>query len=243
MVLCTGVYIINKRKIMLSGLSIVLSVGLMCSCNTSTKEQSKTSQSSLAQSNLAAELIMDIPSAKYFLTEEVSKKDVNKILQAGINTPSARNAQPWHFTVVNDFGVLQRISDDMAVGMPDGGKVEPEITEPVKSKKASLIESPLAIVISGVVGSEFDTGLACQNMSVEANLLGYGTKVISSPTIALNGENQKEYKTILGIPEDQAAVAVLLVGKIDSESSDGVDAITKASTRNPESEMVTYVGE
>ena len=49
---------------------------------------------------------------------------------------------------------------------------------------------------------ELDAGLACQNMSVAAQLLGYGTKIISSPTLAVNGENQAVYQEQLGIPED-----------------------------------------
>lgn len=53
-------------------------------------------------------------------------------------------------------------------------------------------------------------------MSAEAQLLGHETKIISSPTIALNGEEQQTFRELLGIPEDQSAVAVLLVGMVFS---------------------------
>ncbi|MCR5331809.1 MAG: hypothetical protein K6E62_11590 [Lachnospiraceae bacterium] len=92
----------------------------------------------------------------------------------------------------------------MSKGMPPGGKPPvggpdgkdaPKPPAPGGSgPKAGIADAPLAIIISCAEGNEFDAGLACQTMSVEAQLLGYGTKIISSPTIALNGEKQAEYK-------------------------------------------------
>lgn len=106
--------------------------------------------------------------------------------------------------------------------------------------KADITGAPLAIVVSCVEGSELDAGLACQTMSVTAQLLGYGTKILTSPTIALNGEKQEEYRQLLGIPEDYSAAAVLLVGYADN-SAEEVDGTTGATERNPLDEQVTYV--
>ena len=88
---------------------------------------------------------------------------------------------------------------------------------------------------------ELDAGLACQTMSVAAQLLGYGTKIISSPTLAVNGENQAAYREQLGIPENQAAAAFLLIGMEDTSMDESADAYTSATPRNPLDEMVTYV--
>ena len=167
------------------------------------------------------------------------------------------NGQPWHFSVVTDAETLQQISEDMSGGM--GGATPPmpessaekndkvgdtETAPPAPSgnaglAKAGISDAPLAIVISCKEGSEFDAGLACQNMSAEAQLLGYGTKIISSPTIALNGAQQDTYRELLGIPEDQSAVAVLLVGMEDTSLD--ADAVTGATTRDAASELVTKV--
>ena len=106
--------------------------------------------------------------------------------------------------------------------------------------KADITGAPLAIVVSCGEGSELDAGLACQTMSVTAQLLGYGTKILTSPTIALNGEKQEEYRQLLGIPEDYSAAAVLLVGYADS-SAEEADGATGATERNPLDEQVTYV--
>ena len=106
--------------------------------------------------------------------------------------------------------------------------------------KADITGAPLAIVISCGEGSELDAGLACQTMSVTAQLLGYGTKILTAPTMALNGEKQEEYRQLLGIPEDYSAAAVLLVGYADSAAAEA-DGATGATERNPLDEQVTYV--
>ena len=99
----------------------------------------------------------------------------------------------------------------------------------------------MAIIISCQDGSEFDAGLACQNMAAEAQLLGYGTKILASPTIALNGEKQEEYRQLLSIPEGQSVVAVLLVGTEDTSVSAKTDGVTGPSERSPYEEMVTVL--
>ena len=106
--------------------------------------------------------------------------------------------------------------------------------------KADITGAPLAIVISCGEGSELDAGLACQTMSVTAQLLGYGTKILTAPTMALNGEKQEEYRQLLGIPEDYSAAAILLVGYADSSAGEA-DGATGATERNPLDEQVTYV--
>ncbi len=238
-----------KKTILIMLCIGMLSVSL-CGCNTKTKTEEKT----------AAELIQDIPTTQYFTDEAVSDEDTEKILLAGVNAPSAMNGQKWHFTAVTDKDVLQEISDSMSMGMPLGTPPKdmkmPEGTPPEvptddekapappstgKTVKAGLTDAPLAIIVSCSDGSDFDAGLACQNMSAEAQLLGYGTKILSSTTIALNGERKAEFDEILGVPDGYSAVAVLLVGKEDTSIDETMDGYTSATPRNPFDEVVTYV--
>lgn len=194
---------------------------------------------------------------------------MDKILSAGINAPSAMNGQNWHFTAITDADLLRQIADGMGGGrlvgalstdgaaqQPDdpppigdasaeqgNGNTVPPSTPPISASggqaKAGITDAPLAIVVSCKEGSEFDAGLACQNMSAEAQLLGHETKIISSPTIALNGEEQQTFRELLWAPEDQRAVAVLLVGMEDTALD--TDAVTAATTRDSAEKVVTKV--
>lgn len=74
-------------------------------------------------------------------------------------------------------------------------------------------------------------------MSAEAQLLGYGTKIMTAPTMSLNND---EYKEMLSIPEEHKIVAVLIVGKVATKE-DNADTITSATTRNDFNEVVTII--
>ena len=175
----------------------------------------------------------------------MDEADLQAILTAGVNAPSAMNNQPWHFSVVTDADVLQQIADGMSAGMPpagmpapEGGQTPPPAAPGGSGAKAGITDAPAAIIVSCREGQDFDAGLACQTMSIEAQLLGYGSKIISSPTIALNGENREMYRELLGIPSDCSAVAVLLIGREDVSA----DGSTGATERNPMEDTVTFVG-
>lgn len=184
----------------------------------------------------AASLLIGARTTQYFTQERVPEADMEHILQAGINAPSAMNQQPWHFTAVTNREILQQISDEMSASRPaQADRGESTV------KKAGIADAPLAIIISCQEGSEFDAGLACQNMLAEAKLLGYGGKILSSPTIVLNGDKKAEYRSLLGIPEDQSAAAVLLVGSEDRSADETMDGVTGPSVRSNAADMVTYV--
>ncbi|MCR5331808.1 MAG: nitroreductase family protein [Lachnospiraceae bacterium] len=52
------------------------------------------SNGSTSEADRSAELVADIPTTQAFLEEPVSDADIQAILTAGINSPSAMNSQP-----------------------------------------------------------------------------------------------------------------------------------------------------
>ena len=200
----------------------------------------------------AAIMLTEVKTTQYFTDDEVAEADIKNILAAGVNAPSAMNTQPWHFTAITDKETTQKLADAMSSMKPPAGapKAPPAPKDGEKgdekffkaTKKAGIGDAPLTIVISCQEGAELSAGLAVQNMAAEAQLLGYGTKSLTSPTMALNGDNKDEYKALLSIPENQSVAAVLIVGKAATEA-ENPDAVTSATTRNPFDEVVTIIGE
>ena len=108
--------------------------------------------------------------------------------------------------------------------------------------KAALGDSPVAIIIymdesSKSPNPNFDCGLACENMLIAAKALGYGAKIVSSPTMQLNGENHDALCEKLGVDASYTAVAVLLIGHEDT----AVDGSTSASVRDALDAKVSFV--
>ena len=170
----------------------------------------------------AARLVEDFPTVQAYTDEDVANDDIQRILNAGINTPSAMNRQPWHFSVVTDPAVLELIASEGDMSSYD---------------RAGITEIPLAIVISCENDSRFDAGLAVQAMSIEAQLLGYGSKIFTSVRQTLNGAMEDQFREILQIPEGMSAMAVLSIGKEDPEP----DAVSSPTGRYPVENMVTII--
>ena len=141
-----------------------------------------------------------------------------------------------------DDGASSGAPADGSSGAPaDGSSGAPAGGMPASTgaAKAGMGDSPVAIVIymneaTASPNASFDCGLACQNMVVAANALGYGTKIISSPTMTLNGTQHDALCELLGVDKAYTAVAVLLLGKAD------VDAATSASVRETIETKVSF---
>lgn len=118
------------------------------------------------------------------------------------------------------------------MNQPEGGNPPAMPAGPSGSAKASLGDSPLAIIVymdtnSKSPSPEYDCGLATQNMVIAASALGYGVKIVSSPAMSLNGEKHDEICAKLGVDTGMKAVAVLLIGK----TAEDTDAVSSASVR------------
>ena len=213
----------------------------------------------------AVDTIMNVGTMQTFSDEAVPDEDIQTILLAGLAAESAINQQPWYFAAITDKDVMTEIAASGAVpggaGMPsapkDGALPAPPQGEGMPQgpqggapaapfsggAKASLGDSPLAIIVykndsTSSPNPDFDCGLAVQNMYIAAASLGYGAKIVSSPTMALNGENHDKICEKLGVDPSMTAVAVLLIGKPDTSA----DAVSSASTRADFGEKATIIG-
>jgi len=161
----------------------------------------------------------------------VTNQDVMKeIAGSGMGFAPPAGAKPEGFPEGKPEGVPEGMPEGMSEGAPKGDMPAPPVGG--GGAKASLGDSPAAIIIyksgeSKSPDASFDCGLATQNMVIAASSLGYGVKIVSSPTMSLNGENHDALCEKLGVDSSMQAVAVLLIGKADS----GVDATSSATTR------------
>ena len=223
-----------------------------------------TSAVPAAFAETTVDTIMTVGTTQAFTDEKVPEEDIRTILQAGLAAESAINQQPWFFVALTDQEVMKEISGSgMSFGAPGGapggapsgapgaapgkmdGKEPPKGDMPpmATGAKASVGDSPLAILVyvnekSMSPNPSFDCGLAVQNMYLAAASLGYGAKVVSSPTNALNGEKHDEFCEKFGVDPEMKAVAVLLVGKADLSA----DATSSASVREGLESKTSIIG-
>ena len=57
------------------------------------------------------EAILTRRSIRKYKTKQISDEDVNDLLKAGMAAPSANNCQPWHFVVLNEHKIMDKIPE------------------------------------------------------------------------------------------------------------------------------------
>ena len=139
-------------------------------------------------------------SVRAFKSDEIDQHSVEMILRAGMSAPSAYNAQPWHFIVINDRKAL---SEDI-----------PQMHPYAQMAK----QAPLAILVCSSTLPpkpqanaywQQDSAACCENMLLAAHSLGIGgvwTGVYPNP---LRLPLFKEY---FKLPQDIEPIALLIFG-------------------------------
>jgi nitroreductase len=143
------------------------------------------------------DLILNRRSIRKYSSEHVSEEVKAKILEAGRQAPSAANIQPWHFIVVDDPALKERLAST--------------------GRFRSFIKD-CSFVVVGLYKSrnpimkrwgQVDTVIALQNMVLAAQVQGVGSCWI--------GDLSGDVKGLLGIPGGAEIVALISFGIPDEE--------------------------
>lgn len=116
-------------------------------------------------------------SIRAYQSRQIDDASLEAILEAGRYAPSAHNEQPWHFTVVQNRELLDRINRETKAEMAksDNDWVRRMGNDP--SFRVTY-DAPTLIVVSGRRGAiayPVDCAAAIQNMLLAAHSLGIGS--------------------------------------------------------------------
>jgi nitroreductase len=147
----------------------------------------------------AADKIVHHYAARDFVAGSISSTQLNTVLAAGVNAPSAMNRQPWQFTVVQNQGLAKQII-------------------------SNVVDGNVLIVVSADVGKNdasiyLDCGLAVQSIYLAAQAIGLGSRIYTGPMNTLNGKLKNE------LPKGHTAVALVRIGRV--QPVDAVSAASK----------------
>ena len=163
-----------------------------------------------------SEAIFSRRSVRAYAPRAVEEATLRQLLRAAVQAPSAMNAQPWLFAVVQDAGQLKRYSDRAKALLLELWAGEPKAlryAELLRERSFNIFYDAGTLVVIGVkeggVYTDADCWLAAQNLMLAACDAGLGTCCIG---FALPVLNTPEVKAELGFPDAGAIVAALIVG-------------------------------
>jgi len=134
------------------------------------------------------DVIFNRASVRRYRKEPVPEKVLMNILEAGRRAPSAMNAQPWHFIVVTDAKIKEKLSRRRWTGfLKDAAFIIVGCGE--KDKKWATV----------------DVAIALQNMVLAAEAQGLGSCWIGD-------FDESEVKKLLNVPDNLKVVALVSFG-------------------------------
>lgn len=149
--------------------------------------------------------ILKRTSVRSYLDKSIEEDKIEKLLRAGMAAPTAVNKQPWHFVVVTDKSLLQKLA-----------KANPYAE--------MVARAPLAIVVCGDMtkaldgnAHEFwvqDCSAASENILLAATGLGLGA--VWTGTYP-SEERCAAVSEVLGLPETLIPLNTIVIGYPDGE--------------------------
>lgn len=146
--------------------------------------------------------ILNRRSVRNFKQDQIKDEELQTILQAAQYAPSARNEQSWHFTVIQNPEVIDKINSVAKAAFENSNN---ELyKERAKAENFSLFyHAPTYIIVSGdnsAIAPEADGALALGNQFLAAEALGISSVWIHAVNFLKTTEEGKELFKELGIP-------------------------------------------
>jgi len=160
----------------------------------------------MINSNDFLEIIKNRQSDRSYVTKPVEKDKIQRIIEAGRLAPSACNAQPWKFIIVNDQDLKYKIADCTStkiLGINHFTKQAP-IHIVIVEEKANFTSSAGSL-IKDKHFPLIDIGITAQNICLQAEAEGLGTCMIG-------WFDEKKVKKLLNIPGSKRVPLIITLG-------------------------------
>ena len=157
------------------------------------------------------ELIISRQSDRKYSDRKVEKDKLDRIVEAGRMSPSACNAQPWKFVVVDDSQLVLRVAEAASaklIGMNSFVAQAPVIIVIVREK--ANMSSKVGATIKNKDYSLFDIGIATENICLQAEAEGIGSCIIG-------WFDEKTIRKLLSIPKSKRVELLITLGYSLSE--------------------------
>jgi nitroreductase len=157
-----------------------------------------------------------------YKTKQISDSEIQQILDCAIYAPNAMNQQKWHFTVIQNKNMLNRMVEIIKENIINSG-IEFLIGKASAPDYNTFYNAPTVVLITGDEKTrfvEFDCGAAAQNIALAAKSLNIGSCVMTSSVFLFASEKGNQLKKELGIPNGYNHIGAVALGYQEGDDPD-----------------------
>ena len=156
--------------------------------------------------NEVLKVIADRCSTRSYTEEKLTKEEIEQIITAGLQAPTAANRQEIHISVI----------DGSNPNLRELNQATDARRNVTGSTHNFYYDAPTVFFLSGPAASPYwstlDAGIAVENMTLAAESLGLGTLIIGWVLEDMIGEQKEYWNAKFGIPENCEFKICLAVG-------------------------------
>jgi nitroreductase len=152
------------------------------------------------------DLIISRQSDRKYSDKPIEKEKLDRIIEAGRMAPSACNAQPWKFIVVNDPRLIVKIAEAASaklIGM-NSFVAQAQIILVIVREKPNM-SSKVGATIKNKDYSLIDIGIATENICLQAKADGIGSCIIG-------WFDERLLRKLLVIPKSKRVELIITLG-------------------------------
>jgi nitroreductase len=169
--------------------------------------------------NETLKVIRDRRSIKQYGAEQIPDPELQQILEAAIYAPNAMNQQKWHFTVIQDKDMLDKMVGIIKENIMNSG-IEFLIERASAPGYNTFHNAPTVVFVTGDEKAKFmeiSCGAAAQNIALAAASLNIGSCVMTSPEFLFSSDKGNALKKELGIPDGYNFMCAIALGYTKGE--------------------------
>lgn len=165
-------------------------------------------------SNAVLDTIAARRSHRAYESTPVTEEQLQALLDACLQAPSAVNRQPWHISVVRDQNLLREMNAEITrqVMLRAPEKRSKRFEDP---QFDVFYHAPLVLFLSADPAwhySAIDCGIAVENINLAAESLGLGCVILGMVRDAFAGERRAEFEKALDFKPGEAFMIAIAVG-------------------------------
>ncbi|MBR6525551.1 MAG: nitroreductase family protein [Clostridia bacterium] len=162
--------------------------------------------------NKTLQLIASRRSHRAYEQKQITAEQRAALLDAAVQSPSAVNRQPWHFTLVQNKDLLNKINQYCVENARSKTDASPRF---LQEDYHVFYHAPTVIFISGPKNTSWapiDCGIAVQNIAIAAESMELGSVILGMPREAFQSIHGDEVRAELAFPEGHDFIIAIAVG-------------------------------
>ena len=159
-------------------------------------------------------------SIRKYRAEPIGDSELQSIMEAAIHAPNAMNQQKWHFTIIQDKAMFDKMLSIVKANVMNSG-IEFLIKRASSPDFDIFHKAPTVVLITADEKAHFtevECGAAAENIALAAESMNIGSCLIGMSQFLFASDKADEIKKELGIPEGYKFIISVALGYKEVEN-------------------------